>query len=75
MRKVLMALDESPSWQGVAVYNLACFYALAGEKEQSISNLKEALRLNPALTDWSKQDPDFDSIREDSEYSAIYDSK
>jgi tetratricopeptide (TPR) repeat protein len=68
----LMALDESPSWQGVAVYNLACFYALAGEKGQAIGSLKEALGLNPALIDWSKQDPDFDAIRDDPAYSAIY---
>jgi tetratricopeptide (TPR) repeat protein len=74
MSEGLMALDESPSWQGVAVYNLACFYALTGEKEQAISGLKEALRLNPTLTDWSKQDPDFESIRKEPNYLAIYDS-
>jgi tetratricopeptide (TPR) repeat protein len=74
MSQSLTSLDESPSWQGVAVYNLACFYSLSGEKEQAIKGLKEALQLNPALVDWSKQDPDFDPIREDPEYSAIYDS-
>jgi len=72
MSQNLMALDENPSWQGVALYNLACFYALSGEKGKAVSGLKEALRLNPALTDWSKQDPDFDSIRDDPDFLAVY---
>ncbi len=74
MSQALMRLDESPSWQGVTIYNLACFYSLSGEKEQAIKGLKEALQLNPALVDWSKQDPDFDPIRKDPAYLAIYDS-
>jgi tetratricopeptide (TPR) repeat protein len=74
MSQSLLALDESPSWQSIAIYNLACFYALSGEKAKAIEDLKEALRLNPTLMDWSKQDPDFDSIREDPKFSAIYDS-
>jgi hypothetical protein len=72
MAETLMGIEESPGWQGVAVYNLACFYALSGQRDNAISGLQDALRLNPALTDWSKQDPDFDSIREDPAYLAIY---
>jgi tetratricopeptide (TPR) repeat protein len=72
MSQNLMGLDENPSWQGVALYNLACFYALFGEKDKAISGLKEALRRNPALTDWSKQDPDFNSIRDDTDFLAVY---
>ena len=72
MAETLMGMDESPGWKGVAVYNLACFYALSGLRDKAISGLQDALRLNPALTDWSKQDPDFDSIREDPKYLAIY---
>ena len=72
MSQKLMELDENPSWRGVALYNLACFYALSGEKNKAITGLKEALRLNPALTDWSKQDPDFNSIRDDPDFLTIY---
>lgn len=72
MAETLKGMDESPGWQGVAIYNLACFYALSDQRDRAISGLKDALRLNPALTDWSKQDPDFDSIREHPEYLAIY---
>jgi tetratricopeptide (TPR) repeat protein len=68
----LAQLDDSPAWQGVVRYNLACQYALAGQKDRAITRLREALRLNPDLTEWSKQDPDFTSIREDPDYNSLY---
>jgi len=74
MGRSLSELDDSPSWLGVSQYNLACFYSLSGQKEKAISGLRESLRLNSELTDWSKQDPDFDSIREEPEYLAIYEN-
>ena len=70
--RLLLTLDESPNWQGVTIYNLACYYALAGQKEIAITKLAEALRLNPGLSDWSKEDPDFRSIREEPGYQALY---
>jgi tetratricopeptide (TPR) repeat protein len=73
MAGALLELDDSPSWLGVSKYNLACFYSLSGQKEKAISGLKESLHLNPELIDWSKQDPDFDPIRKEPEYLAIYD--
>ena len=56
------ALDDSPGWQGVVQYNLACQYALLGQPEPAIQALRQALKLNPELLEWSKQDPDLDSI-------------
>jgi len=38
----------------------------------AIAQLGEALRLNPDLTEWSKQDPDFASIREEPAYRSLY---
>jgi hypothetical protein len=67
-------LDPSSSWQGTARYNLACHYALIGEAEKAIDGLREALELNPRLTDWSKEDPDFAPLREDPRYMALYDA-
>jgi tetratricopeptide (TPR) repeat protein len=69
----LGALDASPSWQGTVRYNLACHYALIGETERAINGLREALELNPRLTEWSKEDPDFECIREEPGYLALYD--
>jgi tetratricopeptide (TPR) repeat protein len=70
----LLALDEDPVWQGTTKYNLACAYALSGMKERAIRLLREGLRLNPDLREWSKQDPDFEAIREDPGFKAIYET-
>jgi len=70
--KLLSELDESQSWQGSVRYNLACHYALAGETEAAIEELREALELSPELTEWSKEDSDLASIREEPDYKALY---
>jgi tetratricopeptide (TPR) repeat protein len=69
---LLRALDDSPNWHGIILYNLACYYATAGQKEKAIDGLRQALRLNPDLTQWSQQDPDFASIREEPGYRSLY---
>ncbi len=58
-------LSEDPEWQGVVQYNLACAYALAGQRDKALNRLDEALRLRPDLAEWSQQDPDLASIRGD----------
>jgi tetratricopeptide (TPR) repeat protein len=68
---MLTELDESPAWQGVISYNLACYHAIAGEKDKAIARLKQALGSNPDLLEWSKQDTDFASIRQDPEFRAV----
>lgn len=60
-----LQLTEDPQWQGVVHYNLACTYALAGARHEALTRLAEALRLRPDLVDWSRQDPDLASIRDD----------
>ena len=72
MASLLGDLDPDPEWQGLLRYNLACGHSLAGDKERAILDLGEALRLNPSLIEWSKQDPDFKPIREEAGYKAIY---
>ena len=72
--QLLTGLDDSPEWCGLTVYNLACHYALSGHKERAIGKLREALQLNAALTEWSKEDPDFALIREDPGYQSLYSS-
>lgn len=70
--KLLGKLDESQSWQGLVRYNLACHYALAGETQTAIGKLREALELNPELTEWSKEDSDLASLRQEPGYKALY---
>ena len=53
-------------------YNLACCYALAGQAEKAMDALREALRLAPDLTEWSKQDTDLVSLRERPDYQSLY---
>jgi hypothetical protein len=68
----LASLDDSPDWQGTIRYNNACSFSLLGDKETAINELREALQLNPGLTEWSRQDPDFEPIRGEAGYKALY---
>lgn len=68
----LTSLDDSPGWLGTIRYNNACSFSLFGDKEKAISELREALKLNPGLMEWSKEDPDFEPIRDEAGYKAIY---
>jgi hypothetical protein len=70
--QLLLNLDDDPEWRGIVTYNLACHHALGGRSGEAIERLKEALVLNPNLLEWSKEDPDFASIRHESAYQAIY---
>jgi len=70
--ELLAGLSDSQQWKGVLTYNLACQYSLSGEKDRAVALLREGLALDPSLTEWSKQDPDFDPIRADPDYQAIY---
>ena len=69
---VLQQIDDSPEWQGNLVYNFACQYALAGDSKNAILQLGEALRLRPDLAEWSQQDSDLASLRDDPAYQALY---
>lgn len=47
------------------LYNLACYEALAGQREAAVEHLGRAVGLDPTLGEWSKTDTDLDSIRGD----------
>jgi len=72
LAKMLRKLDNSNNWQGLIDYNLACVYSLSGELKKSVETLAEALKKNPLLTDWSKEDPDLDALRELPGYLELY---
>ena len=69
---LLAGLDTGEGWQGVVRYNLACHYALTGDKERAIVLLADALRRNPGLREWSQQDTDLASLRDEPAYQALY---
>jgi hypothetical protein len=68
----LASLDDSPEWQGTIRYNNACSFSLLGDKETAINELRQALQLNPGLTEWSRQDSDLEPIRDEPGYKALY---
>jgi hypothetical protein len=72
MTRQLTSLDDSPDWQGTIRYNNACSFSLLGDKKTAINELRDALKLNPGLTEWSRQDPDFEPIRDEAGYKALY---
>jgi tetratricopeptide (TPR) repeat protein len=52
------------AWQGY--YNLACFEALDGRREEAIAALQRALELDAdEVRKYAATDPDFESIRDD----------
>jgi thioredoxin-like negative regulator of GroEL len=49
-------------------YQLACYYALAGERARALDHLRIGFERNPKLTEWAAKDSDLDSIRDDPSY-------
>jgi len=66
------AVADWPEWYGSTRYNLACFYALSGHTDKAIRELRAALQLRPDLLEWSKQDTDLASLRDDPAYLLLY---
>lgn len=57
--------------QAIVLYNLACYYALDGNKAQSLSWLGRALRMEKALRDLIADESDFDLLRSDPDFQFI----
>lgn len=68
----LIEFDPSPHAKGVALYNLACSFALSGNSQRAIELLRQVVPLRPDLIEFSKQDTDLVSLRELPEYQALY---
>jgi tetratricopeptide (TPR) repeat protein len=67
----LDAFPEFPELASAPHYNLACCYALTGQPEQALTELRRALALNPALTAYARDDVDLVALREMAEYQAL----
>jgi hypothetical protein len=61
----MASLDESDDWQGVQRYNLACFYALSGQRQAALDLVRQSLALRPAMAGWARQDTELASLWED----------
>lgn len=67
----MMDAGAPPVFVGNARYNLACNYALAGRRDEALSELRQALRLRPDLVGWAQEDSDLASLRDDSAFRAL----
>jgi tetratricopeptide (TPR) repeat protein len=56
------------SWQ--LVYDLACVESLAGDADTALEHLRRAVELDPAAAERAREDPDFDSIRNDPRFAS-----
>jgi hypothetical protein len=61
------ALERYPDNPNV-LYNLACFEALAGRREEALDHLEQAVATDPRTREWAQTDSDFDSIRDDARF-------
>jgi Flp pilus assembly protein TadD len=55
----------------VVLYNIACYYSLAGDKPQALSWLGRALRMDTSLRKLIADESDFDSLRNDPDFQYI----
>ena len=59
---------ESHKEVPVVLYNLACYYSLAGEKELALSWLGRALRMDRGFMKLVPKETDFDPLRNDPDF-------
>lgn len=64
------AVEYAPN-DGDARYNLACFYSMAGELDNSLKELETALKLSPNLASLARTDSDLNNVRSDPRYERI----
>lgn len=66
-RAVEIASEGLAEWpdSGQLNYQLACYHALAGRREQARAHLAVAAANEPKVAEWAAGDSDLDSIRDD----------
>jgi hypothetical protein len=67
----LLALDESPRWQGLYLYNLACYYAVPGDLDRVFDCLRQAFSRRSELIEWSKSDARLAAVHADPRYHSL----
>jgi tetratricopeptide (TPR) repeat protein len=63
-------LAETPGNAGF-LYNLACAESLLGRKEEALQHLRRSVEIDAVYKKNALEDPDFDAIRDEPEFSAI----
>jgi tetratricopeptide (TPR) repeat protein len=68
--KQLVVVEKRPD-DPVAYFNAACFEARAGQADEAIEHLRQALELNDRIKELIRTDEDLDSIREDPRFDVL----
>jgi tetratricopeptide (TPR) repeat protein len=55
----------------LVLYNMACYYALAGDKENALSWLARSLRMDREYLNKIAEETDFDSLRNDPDFQHL----
>lgn len=64
-------LSEDNDWRGTAQYNLGCHYAMTGQRDKALENIKKGIDLYPTLATWAPDDPDLASLRDDPDFKTL----
>jgi len=67
--ELMQADAEQHGEKAAFLYNLACFEALAGRREEAVAHIVQALDAAPRFAKWARTDSDLDSIRGDPRFS------
>ena len=70
-RRALAMDPDDPS----VLYNIACAFAVEGQKREGISTLKKAIDNGFGHWSWIEHDTDLDSLRDDPEFIAMLAAK
>jgi len=64
------AYQSNPD-EPIVLYNLACYWCLAGDKTNALSWLGRALRMDQDLRKLIPDEPDFDNLRRDPDFEMM----
>lgn len=67
LEAALIVDDDEP----VLFYNLGCYWAVAGNIEQTLLHLSRAFDLRSNLRDLTANEPDFDRVRQHPDFQAL----
>ncbi|HTE50909.1 MAG TPA: protein kinase [Kofleriaceae bacterium] len=66
-RAIAVAPDDPAVW-----YNVACTYSCMGMKEEALGWLSRVFNRGIETPEWVEQDPDFDSLRDEPRFQALF---
>lgn len=74
LAKAIETMEEARRFhpdEPIVNYNLACYFALAGDKPKALECLGRSLRMDPELVRLLADESDFDSLRSDPDFRFV----